>query len=76
MKLPQLNLWSLCLAVAASALMIKLTLILPVLFTLTVPVMFLGPLSGIVVERHRGGSGIAGGVIAGILSGFVLSVVS
>jgi hypothetical protein len=73
MNLPRLNLWMLCLAVAASAFVIKLALILGVLLTFTMPLIFLGPLSGIVLERHRGGTGIAGGVVAGILSGFALS---
>jgi hypothetical protein len=75
MKLPRFNIWSLCLAVAGSALMIKQTLMLGVLQTLFMPVLFLGPLCGIVVDRHQGGTGIAGGIIAGILSGFVLFLI-
>jgi hypothetical protein len=55
--------------------MIKLTLMLGVLQTLFMPVLFLGPLCGIVVDRHQGGTGIAGGVIAGIFSGFVLYLI-
>jgi len=73
MKSPRLKLWSLCLAVAASAVVIKLAMMAGALLTFTTPLIFLGPLSGIVLERHRGGTGIAGGVIAGILSGVALA---
>jgi|GEM_PF-3872972 len=74
MKLPRLNLWMLCLAVAAAALVLKLALTQGVLQAFTLPLLFLGPISGIALERYWGGSGSTGGVIAGILSGFTLSL--
>jgi hypothetical protein len=73
MKLPRFKLWTLCLAVAASAVMIKLALWAGAVGTVNMTLLFLGPLSGIVLDRHRGGTGIAGGVVAGILSGIALS---
>jgi hypothetical protein len=73
MKLPRLKLWTLCLAVAASAVVIKLAMMAGPLLTCSTSLIFLGPLSGIVLDRHRGGTGIAGGVVAGILSGLALS---
>lgn len=73
MKLPRLKIWWLCLAVAASALMIKLAMMAGPILTFTTPLLFLGPLSGIALDRHRGGTGVAGGVVAGILSGVALS---
>src|SRR5438128_2728462 len=73
MKFPRLKLWTLCLAVAASAVAIKLAMMAGPLLTFSTSLIFLGPLSGIVVDRHRGGTGIAGGVVAGILSGVALS---
>ena len=74
MKLPRLKLWTLCLAVAASAVVIKLAMMAGPILTFSTSVIFLGPLSGIVVDRRRGGTGIAGGIIAGILSGLSLSL--
>lgn len=73
MKLPRFKLWSLCLAVAASAVVIKLAMMAGPLLTFSTSLIFLGPVSGIVLDRHRGGTGIAGGVVAGILSGVALS---
>ena len=73
MKLPRFKLWLLCLAVAASAVVIKTAMMGGVLLTITTPLLFLGPICGIVLERHRGGNGVAGGVVAGILSGIALS---
>ena len=74
MKLPRLKLWTLCLAVAASAVVIKLAMMAGPILTFSTTVIFLGPLGGIVVDRRRGGTGIAGGIIAGILSGLALSL--
>jgi hypothetical protein len=74
MKLPRLKLWTLCLAVAVSAVVIKLAMMAGPILTFSTSVIFLGPLSGIVLDRHRGGTGIAGGIIGGILSGVALSV--
>jgi len=54
MKLPRLKLWMLCLAVVASALVVKLALMAGPLLTFSTSVIFLGPLSGIVVDRRRG----------------------
>jgi hypothetical protein len=59
--------------VAVSALIFKLILMVPVIVAINVPISFLGPLGGIIVERRRGGTGITGGLIAGILSGLILS---
>ena len=73
MKLTRFNIWMLCFAVAASAVVIKLAMMAGAFLTFTTSLLFLGPLSGIVLERHRGGSGITGGVVAGILSGVALS---
>jgi hypothetical protein len=73
MKLPRFKLWTLCLAVAASALVIKLALMAGPIITFSTSVIFLGPISGIVLDRQRGGTGVAGGVVAGILSGVALS---
>jgi hypothetical protein len=73
MKVPRLKLWWLCLAVAVSAVVIKLALSVNVIMMVNTPLLFLGPISGIVLDRQRGGTGIAGGVIAGILTGLVLS---
>lgn len=75
MKLPRLKLWSLCLAVAASALVLKLALTVNALSMLVTPLLFFGPVCGIVVERQGGGRGIAGGVIAGILSGVAIATI-
>src|SRR4051812_17440623 len=72
MKLPRFRLWSLCLAVAASAVVIRLAMKAGAFLTFTTSLLFLGPLSGIVLDRHRGGTGIAGGVVAGIFSGVAL----
>jgi hypothetical protein len=73
MKLPRFKIWTLCLAVAASAVMIKLALWAGAVGTVNVTLLFLGPLGGIVLDRYRGGTGVAGGVVAGILSGVALS---
>jgi hypothetical protein len=73
MKLSRFNIWHLCLAVAASALVIKFAMMAGPFLTFTTTLIFLGPMSGIALERHRGGRGVVGGVIAGILSGLALS---
>ena len=73
MKLPRFKLWSTCLAVAASAVVIRLAMMAGPLLTITTPLLFLGPMSGIVLERQRGGNGVSGGVIAGIFSGLAVA---
>ena len=75
MKFPRLKLWTLCLAVAASAVVIKLAMMAGPLRTFSTSLIFLGPVSGIALDRHRGGSGVTGGVIAGVLSGIALAAV-
>lgn len=73
MKSPRFKIWSLCLAVAASAVVIRLAMIAGPILTFSTSVIFLGPISGIVIDRRMGGTGIAGGVIVGIISGLALS---
>ena len=75
MKFPRLKLWSLCLAVAASALVLKLALTVESLLMLVTPMLFLGPVCGIVMERQRGGRGATGGVVAGIISGVAIATI-
>jgi hypothetical protein len=76
MKSPHLKIWLLCLAVAASAVLIKLALMVSSvggILMVSTPLIFFGPRCGIVMDRHRGGTGVTGGVIAGILTGIALS---
>ena len=73
MRSPRFKIWSLCLAVVVSAVVVKLAMVVGAYLTVTTSLLFLGPMTGIVLDRYRGGSGVAGGVIAGILSGFVIA---
>lgn len=72
-------LWFLCLAVLVSAVLVKLTLMIDSpgkILMIWTPLIFLGPKSGVVIDRHQGGTGRVGGFVGGLLTGATLATMA